>query len=310
MAQLISLVVPFYNEVETIDQFVSTILPIVESIPDAKWEIVCVDDGSKDLTLAKLISYSSRDSRFKLVELSRNFGKEAALTAGMDFATGDALIPIDADLQDPPELIGEMIEAWRSGAEVVLARRIDRSTDSLLKRKTAAWFYQLHNRLSKINLPENVGDFRLMDRMVVDALKQLPERQRFMKGIFAWIGFKTVTIDYVRAERSAGKTKFSGFALWNLAMEGFTSFSTVPLRIWTYVGALSSIFCFLYAAYIIINTLFFGISVRGYASIFVAIMFFGSVQMISIGLLGEYIGRIYMETKQRPNYIVRKLHQK
>lgn len=309
MAQLISLVVPFYNEVETIDQFVSTILAIVESIPNVKWEIVCVDDGSVDLTLAKLISYSSRDSRFKLVELSRNFGKEAALTAGMDFAAGAAVIPIDADLQDPPELIGEMIEAWRSGAEVVLARRIDRSTDSLLKRKTAAWFYQLHNRLSKISLPENVGDFRLMDRIVVDALKRLPERQRFMKGIFAWIGFKTVTIDYVRAERSAGKTKFSGLALWNLAMEGFTSFSTVPLRIWTYIGALSSVLCFLYAAYIIVNTLFFGISVRGYASIFVAIMFFGSVQMISIGLLGEYIGRIYMETKQRPNYIVRKLHQ-
>lgn len=310
MAQLISLVVPFYNESDTIDQFVSTIIPIVECIPDTKWEIVCVDDGSKDLTLAKLIAYSSRDSRFKVVELSRNFGKEAALTAGMDFATGDAVIPIDADLQDPPELIGEMIEAWRSGAEVVLARRIDRSTDSLLKRKTAAWFYQLHNRLSKINLPENVGDFRLMDRMVVDALKLLPERQRFMKGIFAWIGFKTVTIDYVRAERSAGKTKFSGFALWNLAMEGFTSFSTVPLRIWTYIGVLSSILCFLYAAYIIINTLFFGVSVRGYASIFVAIMFFGSVQMISIGLLGEYIGRIYMETKQRPNYVIRKLYQK
>ncbi|MDL2171249.1 MULTISPECIES: glycosyltransferase family 2 protein [Asaia] len=309
MAQLISLVVPFYNEVETIDQFVSTILAIVESIPDVKWEIVCVDDGSVDLTLAKLISYSSRDSRFKLVELSRNFGKEAALTAGMDFAAGAAVIPIDADLQDPPELIGEMIEAWRSGAEVVLARRIDRSTDSLLKRKTAAWFYQLHNRLSKISLPENVGDFRLMDRIVVDALKRLPERQRFMKGIFAWIGFKTVTIDYVRAERSAGKTKFSGLALWNLAMEGFTSFSTVPLRIWTYIGALSSVLCFLYAAYIIVSTLFFGISVRGYASIFVAIMFFGSVQMISIGLLGEYIGRIYMETKRRPNYIVRKLHQ-
>jgi len=309
VAQLISLVVPFYNEVETIDQFVSTILAIVESIPDVKWEIVCVDDGSVDLTLAKLISYSSRDSRFKLVELSRNFGKEAALTAGMDFAAGAAVIPIDADLQDPPELIGEMIEAWRSGAEVVLARRIDRSTDSLLKRKTAAWFYQLHNRLSKISLPENVGDFRLMDRIVVDALKRLPERQRFMKGIFAWIGFKTVTIDYVRAERSAGKTKFSGLALWNLAMEGFTSFSTVPLRIWTYIGALSSVLCFLYAAYIVVSTLFFGISVRGYASIFVAIMFFGSVQMISIGLLGEYIGRIYMETKRRPNYIVRKLHQ-
>jgi len=308
VTQLISLVVPFYNEAESIDRFVETIIPIIENTRQFSWEIVCVDDGSRDLTLAKLVGLSARDKRFRIVELSRNFGKEAALTAGIDLSIGSAVIPIDADLQDPPELIAQMINAWKLGAEVVLARRIDRSSDSLLKRKTATWFYRIHNRLSKINLPENVGDFRLMDRVVVDALKKLPERQRFMKGIFAWIGFKTVTIDYIRAERFGGRTKFSGFALWNLAMEGFTSFSTLPLRIWTYIGALSSVFCLFYAVYIITSTIFFGVSVRGYASIFVAIMFFGSLQMISVGLLGEYIGRIYMETKQRPIYVVRKIH--
>jgi glycosyltransferase involved in cell wall biosynthesis len=304
-ARLLSIVVPFFNEAESITGFRAALLPVLETIAGTSWEIICIDDGSTDATLAGLIALTADDPRFRIIELSRNFGKEAALTAGLDAARGDAVIPIDADLQDPPELISEMIAAWRKGAEVVLARRADRSADGMMKRKTASWFYRLHNGLSKTRIPENVGDFRLMDRAVVEALKQLPERQRFMKGLFAWVGFRTVTIDYVRAERAAGATKFSAFALWNFALEGFTSFSTAPLKIWTYLGAASAVLTFGYAVYIVIRTLIFGIDVPGYASLLVAVLFFGSVQLMSIGLLGEYIGRIYIETKQRPTYLVR-----
>ncbi|KXV65214.1 bactoprenol glucosyl transferase [Acetobacter orleanensis] len=309
MPSLISLVVPFYNEGESVDLFAQGILPVLSTLSDTEWEIVCVDDGSKDDTLKRLIALASQDSRFRVVELSRNFGKEAAMTAGLDSATGAAIIIIDADLQDPPELIPDMIQAWRQGAEVVLGRRVDRSTDSAAKRLTASWFYSLHNKLSKIKIPSNVGDFRLMDRCVVDALQQLPERQRFMKGLFAWVGFRTVTLDYVRAARNAGETKFSGLALWNFALEGLTSFSTLPIRIWTYLGSIGALLALLYGLFIVGRTLFLGNSVPGYASIFFAVTFFGSIQIISIGMLGEYIGRIYMETKQRPIYLVRKIHQ-
>ena len=214
------------------------------------------------------------------------------------------------DLQDPPALIAQMVAAWEEGAEVVLARRTDRATDGVLKRQTAAWFYRLHNRMSKTKIPENVGDFRLMDRIVVNALKQLPERQRFMKGLFAWVGFRTVTLDYARLGRTAGASKFSGFALWNFAIEGITSFSTLPLKIWTYLGAAGALGSMVYAAFIIIRTILAGSSVPGYASTFVAVLFFGSVQLMSIGLLGEYIGRIYLETKQRPAYLIRKIYEK
>jgi len=303
---LISIVVPFYNEAEGVAGFRARLMPCLEAVDGVTWEIVCVDDGSTDATLAALLAAQSEDARFRIIELSRNFGKEAALTAGLDAARGDAVIPIDADLQDPPELIAEMVAAWRGGAEMVLARRSDRSSDGILKRETAKWFYALHNRLSKTKIPVNVGDFRLMDRVVVDALKRLPERQRFMKGLFAWVGFRTVTIDYVRAERAAGATKFSGLALWNFALEGLTSFSTTPLKIWTYLGAASALATGAYGVFIIVHTILLGNRVPGYASLFTAVMFFGSVQLMSIGLLGEYIGRIYIESKQRPTYIVRK----
>lgn len=309
MPSLISLVVPFYNEGNGVDLFAQTILPVLTAIPDTEWELVCVDDGSKDDTLRRLIALARQNSRFKIVELSRNFGKEAAMTAGLDAATGAAVIVIDADLQDPPELIPPMITAWQEGAEVVLGRRVDRSSDSAAKRLTASWFYSLHNRLSKIKIPSNVGDFRLMDRCVVDALQQLPERQRFMKGLYAWVGFRTVTLDYVRAARNAGESKFSGVALWNFALEGLTSFSTLPIRIWTYLGTVGAICALMYGLFIVGRTLFMGNTVPGYASLFFAVTFFGSIQIISIGMLGEYIGRIYMETKQRPIYLVRKIHQ-
>jgi glycosyltransferase involved in cell wall biosynthesis len=308
MTQLISLVVPFYNEAEAIPHLRATLLPCLEAIPDTTWEIICIDDGSTDTTLLQLVALAQADGRFRVIEFSRNFGKEAALTAGISAARGTAVIPLDADLQDPPELIAQMVAAWRAGAEVVLARRIDRTSDGLLKRKTAAWFYRLHNRMSHTKIPENVGDFRLMDRIVVNALNQLPERQRFMKGLFAWVGFHTVTIDYARAPRAAGTTKFSGFALWNFALEGFTSFSTAPLKLWTYLGALTATGTVLYTLFIVIYTAVFGNKVPGYASLFVAITFFGSVQLMSIGLLGEYIGRIYVETKQRPSYLIRKTY--
>ncbi|RJF99362.1 glycosyltransferase family 2 protein [Noviherbaspirillum saxi] len=305
---LISIVAPFYNEAEGIEYFREAILAVMEGIADVRFEIVCVDDGSKDSTLSQLVALSTRDPRFRVVELTRNFGKEAALTAGIDFARGNAVIPIDSDLQDPPELIPVLIDEWRKGAEVVLARRADRGTDSFLKRKTAEMFYSFHNRLSSVKIPHNVGDFRLMDRVAVDALKSLPERQRFMKGLFAWIGYKTVVVDYVRKPRMAGETKFSGWKLWNFALEGITSFSTAPLRIWTYVGGIGALLTVAYALFIITRTLIHGIDLPGYASLLVAILFFGSLQLISVGLLGEYIGRIYLETKQRPTYLVRREH--
>jgi glycosyltransferase involved in cell wall biosynthesis len=308
MDRLVSIIIPFFNEAGMIARLPGALWPQLEQIAGVRFEIICTDDGSSDTTLAELIALAQQDRRFRVLELSRHFGKEAALTAGLDAALGDAVIPMDADLQDPPEMIAPMLAAWANGAEVVLARRSDRSSDGVLKRKSASWFYRLHNRLSETKIPENVGDFRLMDRAVVEALKQLPERQRFMKGLFAWVGFRTEIIDYVRPCRQAGKSKFSGLALWQLAMEGFTSFSTIPLKVWTYIGAAGALGTFCYAIFIVLYTLVHGTGVPGYASLLVVILFFGSLQLMSIGLLGEYIGRIYLETKQRPTYLIRKTY--
>ncbi|OWY34445.1 glycosyltransferase family 2 protein [Herbaspirillum aquaticum] len=305
----ISLVVPFYNEGGGVDGFARSISAIAAGLPAYRFEIICIDDGSRDSTLRELLALHQRDPRFTVIELSRNFGKEAAMTAGIDAARGEAVIPIDADLQDPPELIGQMIAQWEQGAEVVLAKRTDRSSDSYLKRQSASLFYRFHNALSGLKIPENVGDFRLMDRVVVDALRQLPERQRFMKGLFAWVGFKTVTLEYSRQAREVGMTKFSGWKLWNFALEGITSFSTVPLRIMTYLGITGTLVTSLYALYIVIRTLLHGVDVPGYASLLVAILFTGSLQLVGMGILGEYVGRIYMESKQRPIYVIRHCHR-
>jgi glycosyltransferase involved in cell wall biosynthesis len=293
-----------HNEEESVAAFFDRMLPALEA-PGETFEIVCVNDGSRDATLEKLLAARQREPRIRILDLSRNFGKEAALTCGIDHARGDAVIPIDADLQDPPEIIAEMVRLWRQGFDVVLAQRIDRGTDHLLKRKTAEWFYRLHNVISEPNIPPNVGDFRLMDRKVVDALKSLPERRRFMKGLFAWVGFRQATIPYRREARHAGRSKLSGWKLWNFALEGVTSFSTAPLRIWTYLGLTIALSAFAYGAFIVGRVLLFGIDLPGYASLVTVVLFLSGVQLIGLGVLGEYMGRIYSEAKQRPVYIVR-----
>lgn len=307
--RLLSVVAPCYNESDAIVPFFSRVIPVLEAIPGIRFEIVCVNDGSADDTLPRLLAQARADARIRVIDLTRNFGKEAALTAGIDEAFGDAVVPIDFDLQDPPELIGEMVARWREGAEVVLAQRIDRACDSWLKRVTAGAYYRLHNRMSELRLPENVGDFRLMDRAVVNALKSLPERRRFMKGLFAWVGFHTVTLPYTREPRSAGQSKFSGWRLWNFALEGITSFSTVPLRCWTYIGLAVAFAAFCYGSFIVGRTLWLGVDVPGYASLLCALLFFGGLQLIGVGVVGEYVGRIYHETKGRPIYLVRRRYQ-
>jgi len=308
----ISIVVPFYNEALGVESFIER-LGVTCSALKSKYnfEVICIDDGSSDATLEALIKAKTLHPSICIIEFSRNFGKEAALTAGLDHAQGDLIIPLDSDLQDPPSLIGQLIRAWEnSGADVVLAKRVDRQSDSLSKRLSAAAFYDTYNYLAHVKIPTNVGDCRLMTRIVVDALKLLPEKQRFMKGLFAWVGFKTVTIDYVRQSRTTGTTKFSGWKLWNFALEGITSFSSLPLRIWTYIGVIGAFITVLYGSFILIRTLIYGVDLPGYPSIFVAVLFLGSIQLIGIGVLGEYIGRTYMEAKRRPTYLIRKTYQK
>ena len=306
---LVSLICPFYNESKNVSQFFQAITSTLKKCTHYQFEIICIDDGSQDDTLEQLILITQIDPRFKIIELSRNFGKEAALTAGIELSKGEAVIPIDSDLQDPPELIPEMLQAWAAGSDVVLAKRIDRRSDAYLKRQTAHWFYRFFNVISPTPIPENVGDFRLMNRLCIDAIKRLPENQRFMKGLFSWVGFRTTTIEYTRPARTAGDSKFSKWKLWNFALDGITSFSTVPLKIWTYIGLVGALLSLAYSAFIVLRTLIHGVDVPGYASLLVAILFFSSLQLMSVGILGEYLGRIYLETKCRPLYVIRKVHE-
>lgn len=299
----ISIIAPCYNEEETIEPFLRRIEEILTQINEP-YEIVFINDGSKDNTLNVLLNAKQNFKNIRIINFSRNFGKEAALTAGLDKARGEAAIPIDVDLQDPPELIKELVARWREGYDVVLAKRADRASDSFAKRVSADLFYKLNGKISNVDIPNNVGDFRLMSKRVVEALKQLPENQRFMKGLFAWVGFKTVAIEYVREKREAGQSSFNGWKLWNFALDGITSFSTLPLRIWLYIGALVSFLSFLYGSFIILKTLIFGVDLPGYASLAVIMLFLGGIQLIGIGILGEYIGRIYSESKRRPSYII------
>lgn len=300
---IVSLVVPVFNEEDTISIFYEAIRNN-KDLEALKLEILFVNDGSSDGTERLIRNVLVNDPRIQLINFSRNFGKESALLAGLQYSQGDVVIPIDVDLQDPIEVIPRLLQKYREGAEVVLAKRIDRASDSWLKRKTAEAFYWLHNKISKPKIESNVGDFRLMSRKVVDEIVKLPENQLFMKGVLSWVGFKTEIVEYVREKRVAGDTKFNAWKLWNLAVEGITSFSTFPLKMWTYIGLLISIFSFLYAIIIIFDKLIYGNPVSGYSSIMVSLLFLGGVQLIGIGVLGEYIGRIYMESKRRPRYIV------
>lgn len=306
MKEKISIVVPFYNEEISINPFFDAIVPILKST-EMEYEIVCINDGSRDHTLEKLLERKVEIPQITIIDFSRNFGKEAAVTAGLDFATGNCVVPIDCDLQDPPELILEMLKKWRSGFDVVLGKRIDRSDDTFFKRLTSWGFYKVCRQLMNIELPPNVGDFRLMDRKVVDEMKKMRERTRFMKGLFAYAGFKTTYVEYKRPERYAGRTKWNYWKLWNYAIDGITSFSTVPLKIMTYFGFLVMTLAFLRGLWIIGRVIFEGIDVPGYASLMVAILFFGGLQLMGLGIVGEYIGRIYTETKQRPIYIVKEI---
>jgi len=307
MTVQLSVVVPIYNEQENLDYLFDRLLRVLSSL-EMSFEIICVNDGSQDNTLACLLAYHQQYPEIKVINLSRNFGKEVALSAGLDFTNGEVVVIIDADLQDPPELIGEMLEKWRAGFDVVYATRRSRIGETKLKRLTAFGFYRVLNWISGVLIPQNTGDFRLLDRRVVEALRRLPERNRFMKGLFAWVGFRQTGIVFDRPPRHRGATSWNYWKLWNYALDGITSFSFVPLKVWSYLGLAIALPAFFYATYLIIRTLIFGIDVPGYASLMVAILFFGGVQLVSLGVLGEYLGRVYLETKTRPLYFVRDIY--
>jgi len=302
----LSIVCPLHNEEENVEPFFARLLPALYETRES-FEIVCVNDGSEDATLDRILEIQKAHAslHLRIIDLSRNFGKEAALSCGLHHACGKAVIPIDADLQHPPEVINEMVALWRQGFEVVLPQRIDRATDTIMRCITSLWFYRLFNMISEHPIPPNVGDFRLMDRKVVDALNLLPERQRFMKGLFAWVGFRQAIIPYDCESRSSGRSKFSVWRLWNLALDGISAFSTTPLRIWTYVGLVIALLALSYGTFIVGKVLLFGKDLPGYASLMTVILFLGGIQLIGLGVLGEYLGRVYRETKQRPLYIVR-----
>jgi len=303
----ISVVVPLYCEESNVDYLFKRLEAALRQLR-CTYEIVCVDDGSSDSTVEALRRHRDRNPRIKIVALARNFGKEIALSAGIDYARGAAVIPIDADLQDPPELIGELVTKWKEGYDVVYARRRSRQGESWLKRATANSFYRVMERMSKVPIPRDTGDFRLLDRRVVDVIKQLPERTRFMKGLFAWVGHRQTAVLYDREPRYSGETKWNYWRLWNFAIDGIASFSVAPLRIWSYIGISFATLSFLYGAFLLIRTLILGIDVPGYASLMVALLFIGGVQMVSLGVLGEYVGRVYEEVKGRPLYLVRDVY--
>ena len=302
----LSLIVPVKDEEDAVAPFVARVAPILDRlIAGGRWEMLFIDDGSEDATLSALHAAHRREPRVRALSLSRNFGKEAALSAGLDHAQGAAVIPIDVDLQDPPEVIGAMLAKWREGYEVVYGVRRNRSSDSLPKRLTADLYYRAHNYLSDDKIPEHAGDFRLLDRAVVEVIRRMPERNRFMKGLFAWSGFRQAAVEYDRVPREVGRTKFRYWRLWTLALDGIISASTMPLRVWSYVGVVIALASLLFALFLVVRTFASGIDVPGYASLMVPILFFGGLQLIALGVLGEYVGRILVETKQRPIYVVR-----
>jgi polyisoprenyl-phosphate glycosyltransferase len=303
----ISLLVAAYNEEASLPTLHMRLCDAIKNC-DAEFEMLYVDDGSTDGTWALLEKIAESDSRVALIRLSRNFGKEAALTAGLDHVAADssALIVLDADGQDPPELIPELIAKWREGFDVVYGTRSQRIGESWFKRATSAAFYRVINSLSNIAIPADTGDFRLLSRNVLDALAQMGERQRFMKGLFAWVGFKQIALHYTRQPRIAGASKFNYWRLWNLALEGITSFSTAPLRLATYIGLFTAVLAFIYGLWIVGKTLVWGDSVQGWPTMMTIILLLGGMQLMALGMIGEYLGRLYMETKQRPLYLIAK----
>lgn len=308
--KILSLVCPVLNEEDVIEIFLKAVEPWLDQSlalmgEGARYEIIFVDDGSTDRTASIIREIALTRPEVRLVRFSRNFGKEAALAAGLRHVMGDAAIPIDVDLQDPPEIIPQMVQKWLEGAEVVNAKRTDRLSDDWMKRKTAGLFYSMYNRAASMPIPANVGDFRLLDRPVIDAVNRFTEHNRFMKALFTWVGFTQTTVEFVRAPRVAGQTKFKFWKLWNFALDGITGTTTAPLRVWSYFGILIAAITFIVAVGIVIRTLLFGSDVPGYASMMVVILSLGSLNFISLGILGEYVGRISEEVRNRPLYIVR-----
>ncbi len=303
-SRLISIIAPVLNEQEVFLSFYQSLCTTLDVLP-FRFEIIIIDDGSQDNSLEIIQGLQQKDPRISIIELSRNFGKEIALTAGLDHSCGDAAIIIDTDLQDPPELIPEMIREWQNGYDVVYGQRLSRQGESVLKRLSSHLFYRIIQRMSHINIPEDTGDFRLLNRAAIDALKQFREQHRFMKGIFSWIGYRQKAIPFHRQSRHAGITKWNYWKLWNFALEGITSFTTAPLRLATYFGLLTALSAFLFGVYIIYDTLVWGNPIPGYPSLMVVVLFLGGIQLISIGIIGEYLGRLFDETKQRPLYLVK-----
>jgi glycosyltransferase involved in cell wall biosynthesis len=300
----VSVVVPMYNEADNVRRFHRRCSAVLDGL-GVDWEMICVNDGSADETVDRVLRVRESDERVKLLDLTRNFGKEVALAAGIDHALGDAVVEIDADLEHPPEVIEDLLRAWRNGADVVSAVRTNRRSQSVMRRFLARVFYRLFGRLTRTEGAEALGDFCLLDRRAVDAFGRIRERNRFTKGLVAWMGYRRGLVTYDLGERQAGSSKWSYWRLWNHALDGITAFSSAPLKLWTYIGISIAAICLLYATLIVARTLVLGIAVPGYASLMVAVLFMGGVQLISLGILGEYLSRVYSEVKHRPLYLVR-----
>lgn len=303
----LTVLVPAYNEADGLGDFHASLAAVLDTIPGTT-KVLYVDDGSSDGTWAAITALGAADARVTGLRLSRNFGKEAAMTAGLDNVDADAVVVIDADLQDPPELIPELLERWRAGYDVVYATRRVREGESGLKRLTSKAFYRVMEKLSDTPVPRDTGDFRLLSRRAVEALRQLRERQRFMKGLFTWVGFRQLSVVYHRDPRHAGETKWNYWRLWNFALDGITSFSSAPLKVATYFGLLSAVASFLFGLWVLGKALWLGDPVRGYPSLMVVVLFLGGIQLMALGVIGEYLGRLYVESKQRPLYLIDEYH--
>jgi glycosyltransferase involved in cell wall biosynthesis len=304
----LSVIIPCYNEGENVPLLFTRLLPALEAL-GVSFEVICINDGSRDDTLARLLEIQGGENRLRIIDLSRNFGKEKALSAGLFHSRGQAVVPMDADLQHPPEAIADMLAKWREGSEVVFARRDARTGQTLSEKLFAKGFYWVFDHLSDVRLPREVGDFRLMDRRVVETINSMPERSRFMKGIFAWVGYRQAEIVYRQGERAAGTTKFNSWKLLRFAFDGLTSFSNFPLRVWGWVGAAVSSVAFLYIVFRLVRTLIWGVDLPGYESILMSVLFLGGIQLLTLGIIGDYLGRVFDEVKGRPLFIVRQLYE-